>query len=184
MGKKENRSKSVTIIFIIIYFFQFLNISAQVEIPDSVIMERIHLIENMLIKGKPNSDRWWYGWLAGYSAATIVQGSVFLSSNNEGLREDMALGAVTTLLGAAGQLLTPLLPSSAPGRLSKIPENTHEERLQKLNEAEELLKACALREKSGRSWKVHAVTSVVNIGSGLVTWLGYERNVRAGVENF
>ena len=40
------------------------------------------------------------------------------------------------------------------------------------------------REKEGRSWKIHAVTGVVNIGSGLITWLGFRRTVWEGVENF
>jgi hypothetical protein len=184
MGEKDCGSNSRSIFFVFIFIFQSLNISAQVEIPDSVIMERIRIIEKMLDKGKPGADRWWYGWLAGYSAATIGQGTVFLSSNEKGTRQDMALGAATTLLGAAGQLLTPMTPSYAPARLTKIPEDTHEGRIQKLDDAEELLKASALREKDGRSWQTHAVAGVVNVSSGLITWLGFKRNVWAGVENF
>lgn len=184
MGKKDCRSNSVVIFFVFIFIFQSLNISAQIEIPDSVIMERIQLIKKMLDQGKPNANRWWYGWLTGYSAATIGQGAVCFSSNDKGLRQDMALGAVTTLLGTAGQLLTPMIPGYAPYRLTKIPEDTREERLQKLDNAEELLTASALREKAGRSWKVHAVAGVVNLSSGLITWIGFKRNVWAGVKNF
>ena len=78
----------------------------------------------------------------------------------------------------------PMTPSYAPARLTKISEDTHEAQLQKLGNAEELLKACALREKDGRSWQTHAVAGVVNIGSGLITWLGFKRNMWAGLENF
>jgi hypothetical protein len=184
MGEKDCRSNSGAIFLVFIFIFQSLNISAQVEIPDSVIMERIQIIEKMFDQGKPNANRWWYGWLAGYSAATIGQGAVCFSSNDKGIRQDMALGAVTTLLGAAGQLLTPMIPCYAPDRLTQIPEDTKEARLQKLDNAEELLKASALREKAGRSWQVHAVTGVVNVSSGLITWLGFKRNVWAGVKNF
>jgi hypothetical protein len=77
-----------------------------------------------------------------------------------------------------------MTPYNAPNRLTKIPEDTYEERLQKLDDAEELLKASALREKIGRSWQTHAIAGVVSVSSGLITWLGFKRNVWAGVENF
>jgi hypothetical protein len=184
MGEKDCRSNSGAIFFVFIFIFQSLNISAQVEIPDSLIMERIQFIEKMLDQGKPNANRWWYGWLVGYSAATIGQGAVYFSSHDKGTRQDMVLGAATTLLGAAGQLLTPMIPGYAPDLIRQIPEDTKEARLQKLDKAEELLKASALREKAGRSWQAHAVIGVVNVSSGLITWLGFKRNVWAGVENF
>jgi hypothetical protein len=77
-----------------------------------------------------------------------------------------------------------MIPGYAPGRLKQIPEDTKEARLQKLDNAEEFLKESALREKAGRSWQVHAVAGVVNVSSGLITWLGFKRNMWAGVKNF
>ena len=183
MGGRNYRSNSGAILCFI-FIIQTINISAQIEIPDSVIMERIQLIEKMLDQGKQKANYWWFGWLAGYSAATIGQGAVFLSSDIKRTRQDMALGAVTTLLGATGQLITPMIPGYAPDRLKKISEDTREARLKKLDNAEELLKASALREKAGRSWQIHAVTGIVNVGSGLITWFGFNRNVWAGVKNF
>jgi hypothetical protein len=179
-----NKSNFKAILFIFIFVLQSVILFAQDEIPDSLINKRIRYIQNILDQGKPNANRWWYGWLAGYSAATVGQGVVFLSSKDKGTRQDMALGAATTLLGTAGQLLSPMTPGYAPDQLKQIPEDTHEARLQKLNNAEELLKASDLREKSGRSWQVHAIASAVNLTSGLITWLGFRRNVWAGVENF
>ena len=184
MGEKERRLNTGTIFLVFVFICQSVNISAQVEIPDSVITEHLQLIEKMLSQGKPGANCWWYGWLAGYSAATIGQGVVFLSSNDKVTKQDMALGAVTTLLGAAGQLLTPMVPGYAPDRLDQISEGTREARLEKLHSAEELLKASALREKAGRSWQTHAIASVVNVSSGLITWFGFKRDVWAGVENF
>jgi hypothetical protein len=183
MVKKERRLNPGVIFFFILVLHSTF-IFAQIEIPDSVIMERMKLIEKMLKQGKPNANRWWYGWLAGYSAATLGQGSVCISSDDKALRQDMALGAATTLLGAAGQLLTPMVPGYAPDRLEKLPEDTHQARQQKLADAEELLKASALREKAGRSWQAHAVAGVVNVSSGLITWFGFKRDVWAGLGNF
>jgi hypothetical protein len=184
MAKTSYRSYSRVILFAFILNFQFLHLTAQTEIPDSLVSERIIYIENILDHGKPNANLWWNGWLIGYSVATIGQGVVFLVSEDKNTRQDMVVGAATTLLGAVGQLLTPMVPAHAPDRLSRIPEENPEERKMKLNEAEELLEASALREKNGRSWQVHAVTGVVNIGGGLITWLGFKRTVWAGVANF
>jgi hypothetical protein len=181
---KDNRSNFKVILLISIMVSGPVILFAQDEIPDSLINERIKYIQKILDQGKPNANLWWYGWLAGYSAATIGQGAICLSSNDKGTKQDMALGAATTLLGAAGQLLSPMVPGYAPDQLMQIPEDTHESRLQKLSNAEELLKACALREKSGRSWQIHAISGAVNLTSGLITWLGFRRNLWAGVGNF
>ena len=140
-------------------------LSAQDEIPDSLVKERIDHIQNMLDEGKPNAKLWWNAWLYGYSAATVVQGAVFLGSDQLKTRQDMALGAATTLVGAVGQLIMPMTPASAPGKLALIPGDTPDERINKLRKAEELFAASATREKDGRSWKMHAASSAVNISS-------------------
>jgi hypothetical protein len=158
--------------------------SAQDDLSDSTISERLRIVEKILSEGKPDGNRWWYGWLVGYSAATIVQGTVAFISEEKCTRQDMALGATTTFLGAAGQILTPMIPAKAPDRLSLIPERTREERITKLTEAERLLKESAMMEMKGRSWKTHALYSVVNLGSGLITWKCFDRSIWAGVENF
>ena len=138
----------------------------------------------MLEQGKSNANRWWYGWLIGYSAATIGQGAVFLTSEDKETRQDMALGAATTFLGAMGQIITPMVPGAAPDRLADISESTAEEKSNKLLKAEKLLKESAFREKDGRSWKTHAIAGVVNLSSGLIVWLGFKRSIWEGVGNF
>jgi hypothetical protein len=51
-------------------------------------------------------------------------------------------------------------------------------------EAEKMLRQNALDEKIGKSFKTHAISTAVNLGSGLVTWLGFKRNIWAGLGNF
>jgi len=173
-----------TIFFVIFYLFQFSQLSAQNETPDSLVKERVNYIQNMLDQGKPGAKLWWNGWLYGYSAATVVQGAVFLSSDQLKTRQDMALGAATTLVGAVGQLIMPMTPAKAPGKLAIIAGDTPEERIYKLNKAEELFEASATREKEGRSWKMHAASSAINLSSGLITWLGFDRTIQSGLINF
>jgi len=181
---KISLSNRGTLFFLLIFMFQFSELPAQNEIHDSLVTERIYYIQNMLDQGKPAAKLWWNGWLYGYSAATVVQGAVLLGSDKMKTRQDMALGAATTLVGAIGQLIMPMKPASAPGKLALIPGDTPEERIKKLNKAEELFEASALREKEGRSWKMHAVSSAVNLSSGLITWLGFDRTIQSGLINF
>lgn len=178
--------KSTTIfkLLLILSFFHFSKLSAQNNLPDSLVKQRIDIIQKMLDQGKPAAKLWWNGWLYGYTAATIGQGAVFLTSDKLKTRQDMALGAATTLIGAVGQLIAPMTPASAPVKLALIPGDTPEQRILKLNKAQELFEASAKREQEGRSWKMHVASGVVNAGSGLVTWLGFKRTIWDGLENF
>jgi len=96
----------------------------------------------------------------------------------------MALGAATTLLGAVGQIITPMVPGYAPNHLALLNENNSDQRLIKLSVAEELLKSCSDREIEGRSWQVHTLCGLVNLGGGLITWLGFKRTIWSGVGYF
>jgi len=173
-----------TVLLLFCLLFQMNPVLAQNKVSDAQTQERLQAIRHMLEQGKPNANRWWYGWLIGYSAATIGQGAVYLTSEDKETRQDMALGAATTFLGAMGQLIAPMVPGTASDRLAQFSENTLEERSNKLLKAEELLRECALQEKVGRSWKTHAITGAVNLSSGLIVWLGFKRSFWEGVGNF
>jgi hypothetical protein len=169
---------------LILLLFHFNLASAQDALSDPQVKERLQTIQRMLEAGKPNADRWWWGWLAGYGAATVAQGAIGLTNGDLDTRQDMALGAATTFLGAMGQVIAPMTPSSAPKEFSRFPENTTEARREKLAKAETLLHECAQREKDGRSWKTHALTGAVNAAGGIVVWLGFKRSFWEGVGNF
>lgn len=188
MGKTANKSlkKPVTstLFFLFIFIFQFSKVSAQIGLPDSLVQERINHIQKMLDEGKPNAKLWWNAWLYGYSAGVVAEGAIFLASDKLETRQDMVLGAATCMFGAVGQLIMPMTPARAPGKLALVPGETPEQRIIKLEKAEELFKASADREKEGRSWKMHAASGAVNLSSGLITWLGFDRTLKAGLINF
>jgi hypothetical protein len=156
-------------IFIAAFSFVFVPLAGQVVSPDTLGTSMQTEIQKSLERDRFNAGCWWYGWLGAYSAATVAQGAVYLTSDTKPLRQDMALGSMTTMLGALGQIVTPLVKN--------------EKNINQYNQ-ESLFSDLAQRETAGRSWKVHAVTGVVNIGSGLITWLGFKRTFRDGVENF
>lgn len=173
--------KKALLLFIVIS----TGLYSQTEIQDTTgVTERIRTIQTMLDESKNAVNIWWYGWLGAYSVATIGQGAACLLSQNTATRQDMILGAGTTILGAVFQLITPLDTGQGAEQLSAMPENTQFEKLLKLKIAEDFLKNYAMKEQEGRSWKIHALNTVVNLGSGLITWLGYKRSVWDGVANF
>ena len=159
------------------------SIIAQTLLPDSIVKERIQVIQSMLDEGKRNANLWWYGWLAAYGAAAATQGVILIVSDKLATRQDMALGVITDLLGMGGQIISPMVPGYAPGRLENIPGGTPEENTVKLREAEKLLEECAKREKEGRSWKIHVLDGAVNLGCGFVMWFGFKRTFLEGLEN-
>lgn len=184
MQKPWMNTRRSAIILLFIFLFRVNPAGAQDDLSDSRNQERLQAINHMLEQGKPNADRWWYGWLIGYSAATIVQGAIGLTSNDKDTRQDMALGAATTFLGAIGQIMTPNVPGTALARISDIPESTPAERRAKLLEAESIFREAAFSERDGRSWKIHAITGAVNLGSGLIVWLCFKRSIWEGLGNF
>lgn len=177
-------TKRSTTILLLIFLLQTTRVSAQDDLSDAEVQARLQTIQQMLAQGKSNANRWWYGWLIGYSVATMAQGAIGLTSDVKATRQDMALGAATTFLGAVGQIITPMVPGAAPVRLAGIAESTPEERKEKLFKAEKLLQACAIRESEGRSWQAHAITGAANLSSGLIVWLGFKRSVWEGLGNF
>jgi hypothetical protein len=184
MAKPFGKTKSSALLLLLLLLFQSKSSSAQESLSDSEIQGRLQYIQRALDRGKSNADLWWKGWLIGYGAATVGQGSLALISKDEETRQDMTLGAATTALGVVGQVIAPMVPGSAPDRLAGIPEGTPAERREKLAKAEALLAASAECEREGRSWKAHALSGAVNLTSGLVVWLGFKRTALEGFGNF
>jgi hypothetical protein len=182
-----------TILLLLVLSFPFSTISGQVTVYDSVADSRLQFLKSTLQTDHQRTQRWWYGWLGAYSAATIGQGAVFFMSDSKSMRQDMALGAVTTLLGATGQFISTFMPNKEFSHFSSLSENSDEDKLQKLAAAEKLLYQWSERERLALTWQNHILSATVNIGGGLVTWLAFDdenhpekkhRTLWAGVANF
>jgi hypothetical protein len=181
--KGLERITIAVMLFVVNLLFPVTRLAAQTILPDSVVKERIQVIQRMLDEGKRNANAWWYGWLTAYGAAAITQGAIWIASDKLATRQDMALGVLTDLLGMGGQLISPMVPGYAPGKLEDIPEGTPEENIRKLYEAEKLLEESAKREKAGRSWKIHVLDGAVNLGCGFIMWFGFNRTFLEGMGN-
>lgn len=130
------------------------------------------------------ASTWWVTWIGLYASATLGQGVVAYLSPDKSTRQDMVLGAGTTLLGMVGQFITPVKSGYNPGLFDQGSGLDHAGRLKQLSQAEALLAFQANIARSGRSWQTQALFGTVNVASGLITWLGFKRSVWEGVANF
>lgn len=159
-------------------------ISGAQEPADSIVLKRIEFLQKSLQNDQKGTKQWWYSWLGIYGAATVGQGAVYFSSDDKATREDMALGAATTFIGVAGQFISPFQPVSFADDLVRLPEGTSTERRAKLSMLEKTLADRSILEGKARKWQAHLLPTAINLGSGLVTWLGFHRTIWDGVVNF
>ena len=154
------------------------------ETGDTEIAARLQMICNLLDQNEKGAETWWYGWLGLYGAATLGQGVLAFLTEDQSTKEDMILGAGTTLFGVAGQLIAPVKSGYNAKQFEQRDDTSKEELLKSLNRAEAMLKFQAERAKSGKNWRAHAMSGAVNLSSGLITWIGFKRSVWAGIGNF
>jgi len=159
------------------------------DLSDEQVKERLGFLENALVSAQPRAKLWWYGWIAGYSAAALVQGGLAAANwdktgEDKDFAEDMLVGGATCALGAGGLLISPFVPAYGPTGLQSMPEGTPEERRAKLLRAHELMRECAKREKEGRGWLTHGLNLGVNAAAGLVTVLVFDRPWSEGLITF
>jgi len=98
--------------------------------------------------------------------------------------QDMLVGGATCALGVIGLVMDPFTPATAAKRLRALPEASPLERAAKLKRAEELLRACARRERAGRSLTTHLLNAGVNAAAGVVTVAAFDRPATDGLITF
>lgn len=194
-----SRSKSFASIVLVVLLANLSVAYAQEAMPsEEQVKARLAFITSALDAGQPGAKRWWYGWIAGYSAGAVAMGVLAATNWNEPVIEtfapvpepdrsfaqDMLVGSATFALGVAGLLIDPFVPATASRKLRPLPEGTPMERLAKLRRAEELLRQCARREKDGRSMKTHLMNAGVNAAAGVVTAAAFKRPWTDGLITF
>lgn len=161
---------------------------------------RLAFIENALDKGQPRARTWFYGWVGAYAAGTAVQWGLSRAHwddlkpaddspgapmvHDRGFAQDMLIGGGTTALGVIGLLIDPFLPAQGTAKLKSLPDATSDERLAKLARAEELLRQCAERERSGQGFVTHLLNIGVNAAAGIVTAAAFKRPWTDGLLTF
>jgi hypothetical protein len=153
------------------------------SLTDTEIDQRLQSLQEMLEQNEKQATTWWWSWIGIYGAATIVQGAVAAVSDEKATRQDMILGAGTTLAGAVGQLIAPVKTTFNAEKDLNL--SLHRlEKFRKMQEMETLLQKQAAIAVNGKGFQMQALAGCVNLTSGLITWLGFKRSVWDGLANF
>jgi hypothetical protein len=102
---------------------------------------------------------WWWGWLGGFSALTVGQGALYLTSDDEDFKAGQLVGAAGSTLGVLGTLIHAVQPYDVPAD----------------GDLHALLADRAAREIEGRGWVNHTLNAAVNVASGAVLWGYYKQ---------
>jgi hypothetical protein len=163
---------------------------------DDQVKDRLGYIENALRSGQPRAETWYSGWLAAYYigalAGGMLAGSHWADTKIESgetvpdreFGEGMLVSGATLVLGVGALLLDPFTPATAPKELGRMPGGTAEERQAKLEKAEELLRKCARREASGRSWTTHLLNIGANAAGAVVTKAAFKQSWGSALVSF
>lgn len=145
--------------------------------------KRIQQIQTYLDSGKTRAQLWWYGWTGFYTGAAIFSFTMAALSDNRTSKIFQNVQAFESLVGTAGLLIFPFPAKSAADKLKVMPQNTEEEQIAKLREAEDLLEKSARAEIGGRSWLQHSLAFLVNATGSIVIWKGYEKTIKENGDN-
>ena len=172
-----------------ISLFALLSVSfAFANEPDSLssaeLGAQLTRLQNTLRTNERGAETWWITWTTLYTAATVGQGAVAVATNDLSTRQDMILGAGTTVLGVASQLLTPVSTKFTYLGSDSIAKLSVADKQRLLTEGEAMLKKQADIALAGKSWQTHTLFGVGNLASGLITWIGFKRSFGEGVFNF
>ncbi|HSA96077.1 MAG TPA: hypothetical protein VLJ16_08500 [Acidobacteriota bacterium] len=194
------RAKYVVVIFLSIGLVSGVVAQAQqAALTDDQVKERLGFITGALEAGQPRARTWLYGWLGAYSAGAATMG-VLAATNwksepdiqtfapvppvDNSFAQDMLVGSGTFALGVVGLVMDPFTPATAAKKLRALPGTTDAERSAKLKRAEELLRECARRERSGRGLTTHLLNAGVNAAAGVVTVAAFDRPFADGLVTF
>ena len=131
---------------------------------------RLTTIEHTLDDGEASSQRWWWGWLSGFTVASATQAIVAATVHDDTLKKQSRMGALTSGIGALTTLALPLPSAFGIARIRALPSGTPAERREKLRVAEAKLRDAADAERLGRSWLPHVGALVVNGAAALFLW--------------
>lgn len=138
---------------------------------------RLDFIRTRLSRESARARVWSEAWIMGWSILTGAQLVLVPAFDDQGTRADLLVGAGSSAIGLAGQLVLPLEVIGDQRRLEdslkKSPETP--DRCALLRQAEEMFIKDAENEAEGRGWLMHGANALINIGAMLILGLGFDR---------
>jgi hypothetical protein len=144
-------------------------------LPDAVIDQRIRYIEERLDAHKRHGEIWYWSWMAVNSGAVVGLSIAAGVADETPDRVDYASQAGLAALGVADLLFRPLEARYGADPIRQMPETTREEKLAKLQAAEDLLYRNAVRTTERHDWLFHLANLILNAGVGIATGAAGDR---------
>jgi len=148
---------------------------------DTDIVERINFIQHELDSEKIYATAWTGGWTVfNAGSAAFFYHAASHTRNKAHQVTDMVIGVGSTL-ATIGNLATPLVSMYAPYFLEDMPDVTREQKIAKLNRAEEYLKRGSDLEEFGTSWISQSINIATATAGAFVVGSVYRKRMeRAG----
>lgn len=129
--------------------------------------QKIDFIQQQFDQTRDHSKTWQWGWLGFLGTSTALQSLGAMNVDDDKIRYDMSVGAITSFLGTADMLLNPIETHNYSTQLKQMSSHNSFELTRKLTQAETWLAKAAAREAYEQSWTNHLLSGVVNGLAGL-----------------
>jgi len=137
------------------------------------IDDRLRYLNSGLNNIQRPSQYWQYGWSGFYGISGAAQLAGAISEDDNDDAAVLYVGAVKSLGGLTMMLLNPLPVVRGQDELSRMPQETRQQKLQRLAATERMLEESARRADERYSIKPHLLGLVVNLlGAGAITAWG------------
>jgi len=138
---------------------------------------RLGFIRDRLAREAGRAKTWSEAWTLGWGLLTGGQLALVPILDDRGTQIDLLVGAGSSAIGLAGQLILPLSvigdQQRLEGSLQKSPAGP--DRCELLRQAEEMFIQDAENEAEGRGWLMHGANVLINVGAMLILGLGFDR---------
>lgn len=136
---------------------------------DGVDLARLNLIRAVEADEANRSMVWLWSWSGLYIAGTVGQGVAVPFLKDPATQIDFIVGAVTTALGAAFNLVLPPNVIAGAKVVRALPDTP-----EGLAQAERRLEDDAAAQDLSVSWVMHGLNAAFNVATGLVLGLGFK----------
>ena len=137
---------------------------------DRVVQERIRFIEERLDSHRLHGQIWYWGWMTIFAGSTVYDSYGAATTNHGPDRANYISQGVLDAGGIGDLLFRPFDARFGADPIRALPEATPEERAQKLEQAEALLRGNAERAATRTSWLHHLLNAAANGVAGLIVW--------------
>lgn len=141
---------------------------------DNAVKTRLTDIRQSLENRRKHADYWFYGFTSFYAATAVGQAVIGYYSDSEKIRAGNYVGAITSLLGVSGMLISPIPTGSIADKVQALPQDSPEARQASLQEAERMLAETQTAEVKARRWTEHALGFLVSGSAAAYMYFRYD----------